>query len=522
MVLEKDEVQRALRTFMASFLPLLLGFSVFAIWVGLGSYVTPCIFGIATSLALYEPYELTLSCLRWFDRKCATGFEASGLDLFSFCTLATVVLSIAVYWLTALFSFPAALGIVSISTLSLFYMWQVDRPFIAAVIVVMFFALILAGIAVALGFVVYGEIVVFKDFITDKVSTNDVQRFLKDPRRSPIVDSALVFVERTLNVTSVEVLVVLEEYKKSFGNVLVAKSDVIVQKGMTVALDLYDLTFSLFLFLPTLHLSLQYKDKVIEVLYTLSPLTRSDTTDLMNYVQNSLAQMFLVYFMLGFSHGIATFLTFRFGGLHHVYILSIIAGVLATIPVFSSWIIWAPACFYLFLESQYVSAVVMLVVQVIVMSWLDNYLYGTMGGLPFLLSISIYLSLWAWGLVGIIVGPLVLTLLPFLYDRIDAYMNLPKKKQPPHVHFVSSGRLFSTAGSPTQHGEDMSTENEHFIHEVHAHQGARSPEEPLRTPLRSSLRAVIKSPPEKHRYNTRTKSPAKRSFSNTVPKSYVL
>jgi predicted PurR-regulated permease PerM len=443
MVLDKEELQRVLRTAVAYTLPALIIFIVFSIWTILGPYLSPCIFAFATSFALYEPYGWILVSLQWMDVRFRRMLDSVGLLRGLACLV--VFLSIAFAWLLRFFAIPTAVGILLLTVSFLYYVCQTDREFAASVIVTTVFLLLMAGLTVALAFFMYFEIVEFKNVVVSFVQSTAVQEVLSDPMRSPIVDSILRFIDDRLGITPEDFMRLFDSYKKSLADTLLERAETIAARGVWLAYDLYDLSFSMFLFMPTLHLALQYQKKVVEVLYTLSPFPKPDTTALMNRVQNSLANMFLVYFLLGFAHFSATFLTLYVAGFRHVYLLSILAGVLATIPVFSSWIVWGPCCFYLFMYSYYAPAIFMVVVQLLLMSWIDNYLYRWMGGLPFLFSISVYLSLWTMGFLGILVGPLVLSVLPFLYDRINAYL-LPVDNNA--VASTPQSRLADRSASP--------------------------------------------------------------------------
>ncbi|MFQ5724127.1 MAG: AI-2E family transporter, partial [Terriglobia bacterium] len=105
-------------------------------------------------------------------------------------------------------------------------------------------------------------------------------------------------------------------------------------------------------------------------------------------------------------------ITFWALGIGAPVLWGIVMAFLSLLPVLGAWIVWVPACIFLLLQEEYVKAVILLVVGAGVIGLTDNILRpilvsgrAQLNGL--LVFVSILGGVVAFGLLGIILGPIV-------------------------------------------------------------------------------------------------------------------
>jgi predicted PurR-regulated permease PerM len=122
--------------------------------------------------------------------------------------------------------------------------------------------------------------------------------------------------------------------------------------------------------------------------------------------------VFLISVLQGFMTGIG----FALFGISFPVFWGFLASVLALLPVGGAALVWLPGALYLFLAGSRVSALLLLLWGTILVSLPDNFLkpllIGRRARIPvFLLFLGILGGLKTYGFLGILFGPLVVTLL---------------------------------------------------------------------------------------------------------------
>lgn len=124
-------------------------------------------------------------------------------------------------------------------------------------------------------------------------------------------------------------------------------------------------------------------------------------------------------FLIALFQGAMTGIGFALFGLSFAVFWAFVATVLALLPVAGAALVWVPAAGYLYLNGAEVKAVLLVVWGVVFVSLPDNFLkpmlIGKKANLPiFLLFLSILGGLQVYGFLGILFGPLIVTLLTAL------------------------------------------------------------------------------------------------------------
>ena len=124
-------------------------------------------------------------------------------------------------------------------------------------------------------------------------------------------------------------------------------------------------------------------------------------------------------FLIALLQGAMTGVGFLITGVSFAVFWAFIAAVLALLPVGGAALVWVPGVVYLYLQGSVVKAIVLTVWGVVFVTLPDNVLkpmlIGKKANLPvFLLFLSILGGLQVYGFLGILFGPVIVTLLTAL------------------------------------------------------------------------------------------------------------
>lgn len=111
----------------------------------------------------------------------------------------------------------------------------------------------------------------------------------------------------------------------------------------------------------------------------------------------------------------------------------IVMAFLSLLPMVGAWLVWVPAGIYLLLRAEYTKAIILFAVGILVISTIDNILrpylvsgHAQMNGL--LVFISILGGVAAFGLVGLLLGPILVAVGATV---IEYYTSLRPAAEPP-------------------------------------------------------------------------------------------
>ena len=158
---------------------------------------------------------------------------------------------------------------------------------------------------------------------------------------------------------------------------------------------------------------------------TLSPLSDANDEKIMNRLSQAVNGVMLGYLFIALVQGILMGVGLAIFGIPHPALWGVIAAVLSLIPVFGTALVSVPSILFLFATGQVTQAIGLLVWAVVVVSMVDNFLSPffvskKINISPLLVLFSIMGGISLLGPVGILMGPLSLTL---LFTLIAIYRN---------------------------------------------------------------------------------------------------
>jgi predicted PurR-regulated permease PerM len=157
-----------------------------------------------------------------------------------------------------------------------------------------------------------------------------------------------------------------------------------------------------------------YRDEEIALrfLYKLFPLANSETNYLLQRIDETIRATFLGHFLVAAVQGLVAGIMFAALGIRDAIILGVITAIVAIVPYFGAYVVWAPVAIYFALTGHWIKMAILIAVGSLVISTLDNFLYPILVGAQLRQhTVSIFLSLlggiWLFGICGLILGPVI-------------------------------------------------------------------------------------------------------------------
>ena len=169
---------------------------------------------------------------------------------------------------------------------------------------------------------------------------------------------------------------------------------------------------------------------MIRTIMRLSPLDDRYEQQLIEQFDNTARAVVVATLLSAFVQGLLAGVGFYFAGLQSVFLLMVLAMLLAMVPFVGTTVVWVPACLWLyFYEERTLAAVLLAIYCGAVVSMADNVikpivLHGRSNLHPLLALLSVLGGVQALGPIGIFVGPMVVaflqTLLNMLHTELDS------------------------------------------------------------------------------------------------------
>jgi predicted PurR-regulated permease PerM len=162
-------------------------------------------------------------------------------------------------------------------------------------------------------------------------------------------------------------------------------------------------------------------DKILNMLRDSLPFKRETTN---KFIFKSGQVTYSVVYgrvLIGIIIGVLAGIGFYFAGVKNVILLSFLAMIMSILPLIGPWAIWIPVVVALFISGNTFSALFLLIYSLIVIALFENIatplIVSKQSQLPTLLTfIGIFGGLIAFGIFGIILGPLIMAYLMVLFE----------------------------------------------------------------------------------------------------------
>lgn len=209
--------------------------------------------------------------------------------------------------------------------------------------------------------------------------------------------------------------------------------------------NLGSMLISLVTFASMLYFLLASRKDWKGVLTWLSPFSADDNQKLIHTIKKSVLRIFVCSFCVGALHVVVTYVSFSLCGIDLCLILSFLSGFAAMLPIFSSWIVWMPACGGLLIAGRHVSATLLCAVQITLLFYVDPLIMSNIPGDSYVIGMSIVMAVYAFGSSGVLIGPLLAGLTFTFLSIYQEYLSMPLFQ-----HNPTSNNNATIAGAPQQ------------------------------------------------------------------------
>jgi predicted PurR-regulated permease PerM len=187
-----------------------------------------------------------------------------------------------------------------------------------------------------------------------------------------------------------------------------------------------------------------------EAVRGISPLNRGQETELMDHLTNTVKGVLQSMVVVPLAQGLVALLGFLAFGVPAPVLWSVMVVLASMIPILGSPLAWVPAGLYLLTQGREAAALGLLAYGSLVISGIDNVikpliLKGAARIHSMLGFLSILGGLYAFGPKGLIVGPVVLSLVLSAY-RIYRYDVLRWRQEAPDGHPAAGARAADAEG----------------------------------------------------------------------------
>ena len=189
-----------------------------------------------------------------------------------------------------------------------------------------------------------------------------------------------------------------------------------------ILLDLPLIALQIVVILFTFFFALRDGNKLKEYMKDISPFSKSFEKDLLKEFKNITNAVIFGQIVTGVVQGLLTGIGLFVAGVPHSLLLTAIAILAAIIPVVGAWLIWVPASIYLLMSGNAAAGIGLLLYGALLISWVDNILRIWIVSRKSSLS-SVIVLIWmiggliVFGIIGLIIGPLVLSYLIILLNQ---------------------------------------------------------------------------------------------------------
>ncbi len=163
------------------------------------------------------------------------------------------------------------------------------------------------------------------------------------------------------------------------------------------------ITFLTFLF----YLLKQPGASLFSFLDGLSPFSDNDTQRLYVSAKRSLSRACVCSLLIGALHMSVTFITCRICGLEFTTILSILSGLLAMLPMISSWAVWVPVSLGLYFSGSKIYGIGLAITHILVEMYLDTLILSFIPGNAYFIGLAVVTGCYVFGPGGVLAGPLL-------------------------------------------------------------------------------------------------------------------
>ena len=286
------------------------------------------------------------------------------------------------------------------------YKWFIKIKFpewLSAILTVLFFVIIFCGPLFLIGTVVFKE------------SQNVYHSVVNSGSAGPFINSIN---DKITNILPQEINFDINQKISSLVSYLFNNIGNVFNTTISTIVSFILVLFSIFYFLKD-------GEKLEQAIIRLSPISDKDDKRIITKLSQSIRGIVKGYLFIGLIQGALVSIGFMIFNVPNPALWGLVAGISSLIPSFGTALVTVPGIIFLFATGQIIPAIGLLAWSAILVGTVDNVLNPILVGNkikipPFLILFSVLGGISLLGPIGILIGPLVVSLLDTL---ISIYRN---------------------------------------------------------------------------------------------------
>ena len=229
-----------------------------------------------------------------------------------------------------------------------------------------------------------------------------------------------------------EVIATMSHFNSKLSSILLNLFDSIFQNIPEIALGIVVLLF-------TFYFGLREAEKLKEYVSVILPVSKEHKKKLYEKFEQVTDSVLFGHFIIGIAQGLVSGIGYYMFGVPNALLLTVATTVVGVIPVIGPWLVWIPVDIFLFINGNNAAGMQLLIYGLFVINWVETFLRPVVIAERAEMNAAIALigaigGIYAFGLIGFVLGPLVLAyliLLIELYKENQSESIVIKEERPP-------------------------------------------------------------------------------------------
>lgn len=184
--------------------------------------------------------------------------------------------------------------------------------------------------------------------------------------------------------------------------------------------------FNFFITLFITYYLLVHNKTIFKTINDYLPLSLKKQNEITKNIQKNIKVLFRGYFLTGFIQTIVAVIGYVIFGVPNLLLLSFITLIVSLIPYLGTPLVWVPISFYFFITGDTLNAIGLFLYGTIIISMIDNFLRPVLMSnketiSPPLVFIGFIGGMFAFGLEGLILGPIIISITAILLRYLSEY-----------------------------------------------------------------------------------------------------
>jgi predicted PurR-regulated permease PerM len=244
--------------------------------------------------------------------------------------------------------------------------------------------------------------------VENLIDTGELRAYLEKIKEVPVLRTIMPKIDQTLGLSEMDPLALLLKNLRQISTVLLNQSSAIL-KGLSGFL------FSFLFALLSLYYLFKDGERFYAKLKNLLPIPARERDLLLNRFQEMVSATIYGGLLIALVQGLLGGFSFWVLGLHSPVLWGTAMALFSFIPLGGTALIWGPAAVILLIVGEITRGIILLGIGTLVIASVDNFLRPLLVGArtkihPLLLFFAVIGGIQAFGMIGVIAGPLIVTL----------------------------------------------------------------------------------------------------------------